>query len=1007
MNKLWALITQALHDVITAVQGITTKVPQLSAHLPQTQRKEFSAEVVRPDDLLVLTLDFYNLRIKSPGGDARLERVGPGNGFIVARFQPQSIAEQAFFEQADGAPIPGPGDPPVPPAPDPLLPPPVASRIAGPSQLVFRISDAQLPLAFDLGELLRAMRESEPVVQPRILRPSAVPPVGGQANFGGTRSQYSAIEAPVRLILSPDAQSRWLHADAPAKSADLKRTELWHTRLEGKKPTVSAVWSPDYDASNADPPPDDTNPFRTSLHAENRHQIVRSTSDHTLEGAKPAPVGRLLLSSQGAWMSLHAKWQTPLPLVEWRHIMTAGRDQYVRVVKEGNLFWGCHRAVFIKITERKVQMCKAGPLEGKAVAYLRQRYLVIVREPTRTYTHRHFPYRSVTIKTLVTPNLDLPETDDFFNHKENAFWPRVAGKNFEFQVEATDWEGRVSEFPAPMAFIVKTIADDPAKMDPIIAEYNKHVEAKRPQWERGLRGQKIAYAPPKDAGDTSLETLSMVFNAMKGSGSPRFLPMMHTAQVDVPAVREISGNTAPSTIKLDEKFAAASGDFGNMTEVFAQLVGTQTDVSFSSDKTGGMVAPDFQIAGLSRAFGPVGAEKIEEFADGSFNPGQMFAGVKVLGGIPLASIIKGLDNATPAVAGTRIPRLQSVRAVVDGKQVVETFYRWDLPKDFLAKTDLFEPEDGAQFFIAATVTRPLDGSPPDMKVEGALRNFKVKLRPGDELVALRFTEATFTARPNAKVDFGVVFNKFEFLGDLAFVNRLADVIPMDGFDDPPFLKLVLPPDPRPGVLVGFTQGIPTVGIGIFTLQNISFGASFYLPFINDPANLRLAFCERHQPFILTVSLFGGGGFFAIDIGFEGVRQIEAALEFGAAIALNLGVASGSASVMGGVYYRTTGADFEFSAYFRAAGALSVLGIITVSVELYIALTFTSKGLGGPHAGKLWGEARITVKIKIAFFSVKVSIGIEREFAGSDPKFIDAVSPSDWIDYCESFADYPA
>lgn len=105
-------------------------------------------------------------------------------------------------------------------------------------------------------------------------------------------------------------------------------------------------------------------------------------------------------------MNLHGKWSTPLPLIEWKHKMTAGRDQYVEVVKEGNLFWGCHRSVFIKITERKIQMVTAaGELEGKPGAYLRQIYRIIVKEPTRTYSHRHFPYRSVTIKSLVTPNL--------------------------------------------------------------------------------------------------------------------------------------------------------------------------------------------------------------------------------------------------------------------------------------------------------------------------------------------------------------------------------------------------------------------------------------------------------------------------------------------------------------------------------------------------------------------------------------------------------------------------
>ncbi|HMJ06780.1 MAG TPA: hypothetical protein VK474_11035, partial [Chthoniobacterales bacterium] len=147
-------------------------------------------------------------------------------------------------------------------------------------------------------------------------------------------------------------------------------------------------------------------------------------------------------------------------------------------------------------------------------------------------------------------------------------------------------------------------------------------------------------------------------------------------------------------------------------------------------------------------------------------------------------------------------------------------------------------------------------------------------------------------------------------------------------------------------------------------------------------------------------------FFAIDIGMAGVKLIEAALEFGASIALNLGVASGSATIMGGVYFQKSAAGFALSAYFRAAGELSVLGLITVSVEFYLSLNYASKGAPA-HGGKLWGQASLTVKIKIAFFSKSVSISIEREFAGSDPKFLDTVSPDDWTDYCGAFADYPA
>jgi len=1010
MNKLLMLLTGALQDVLAIFQGVGSQLPFLAAHPPQDQRKEFSVEVVRPDDLLVLTLDFYNLRINSASAGApRLERIGAGDGFIVAHFPPQSFGEQAFFETTPG--------PAAPEPPDPVLPPPVASRISGPSQLVFRLGAPLLPLDFSLEKILDAMAQSEPIVQPTIRQPPAIPAVGAVARFGGSRSQFSAIEAPYRVILSPSLESRWQHAFGPVTKPVSKRTELWHTRLS-ENATAGAVWSPDYAISNVSPPVTNV-PFRMSLNPNYRHEIVRSSADRSLVGAKPVDVKQLMLSSQGAWLSVHGQWQTDLTgldLAEWRHIMTAGRDQYARIVRDGYLFPLGHRAVIVTITERKIQAGRSGLVEGKPVAYLRQRKLIFLREPTKTYQHRHLPFRTATIKTLVTPNLDDPANSEILpGSADDAFWPRVAGEDFLFHVVATDWEGREIEFHTPLAFVIKTYAENssaapPGAMDKIINLYNGLGEADERR-TRSMGGQKIAFAPAQKSGDTTLETAAMIFAAAGANAAPRFLPMMTKAKVDVPAVRRISGDPAPSTIAFDQKYVAASGNvIGNMGEVFAYLVDQRTPVHFSPDKTGGMVAPNFDISGLSRAFGPVGGD-IAQFADGSFHPPDVFKGIKLLGGIELGSIINSVVNATPAVAGTDIPQLKNIRttAIVGGvsKEVFETSYRWDIKQSLLIKTGLFVPDAGAQFFIETIVDTPVDGSPPGFTVHGGLKNFAVRLLPGAELMALHFTSVEFTAKQNAKVDFAIIFKKFkkfEFLGMLSFVNKLQEVIPMDGFDDPPFLDLT--PPPHPGVVVGFTLGIPTVGIGVFTLQDIGFSASFYLPFIGEPANLRLAFCERHQPFILTVSALGGGGFFAIDIGLGGVTQIEAAFEFGAAVALNLGVASGTACVMAGVYFQKSDSGFAFSAYLRAAGSLSVLGIITVSVELYVSLNYQSDK-GKEHGGKLWGQASVTVKVKIAFFSKSVSISIEREFAGSDPKFIDTVSPADWSEYCGAFATYPA
>ena len=72
---------------------------------------------------------------------------------------------------------------------------------------------------------------------------------------------------------------------------------------------------------------------------------------------------------------------------------------------------------------------------------------------------------------------------------------------------------------------------------------------------------------------------------------------------------------------------------------------------------------------------------------------------------------------------------------------------------------------------------------------------------------------------------------------------------------------------------------------------------------------------------------------------------------------------------------------------------------------YLGLSYESKG-GGAHAGALWGQAKLTVKIEILFFSTSVGVSMEREFAGSDPAFRELIAPAAWTQYCDAFAETP-
>jgi hypothetical protein len=659
--------------------------------------------------------------------------------------------------------------------------------------------------------------------------------------------------------------------------------------------------------------------------------------------------------------------------------------------------------VKIIITERKLgarddhNQGMNGP-----VAYLRQRMFIVVREPVKAFGHREFPFRTVTFKTLITPNLIDPpdETLALASGGASTFWPRyeVAGvrRDVFFQLEGTDWDGQASTFAAPQIFVPAS-ADDPGPdIGKLVAAYNGGAGVLKPEPDGSARrslplgGQKVAFAPPLNPGDTTLETETLILGALNATGSPHFLPAMRGARVGIPAVRQIAGASAVSLIRFEDSYLGApASQFGNAGEVFARI-DAPPGIKFPVEKTGGLVAPDFTPQGISRSFGPVG--DVATFTSGSFDPGAIFAGIKILGGVPLDKIFQKIPFAWPSQAGPTIPGLTTV-ATKDG---IQTRYAWTVSRAQMQGQPMFEPLAGAKFTLDSVIDTPLDGKPPRFRVDGALEKFQVLLPPGaGALIAARFEHVRFHAGSDEKVDVSVRFDDIVFKNELSFVDDIREYIPLGGFVDPPHLDV-----DASGISAGFTLGIPTIGVGIFVLQDLSLSAGFHLPFIGGAAALRFAFCERDHPFLLTVSLLGGGGFFALDIGTDTVTNIEVSLEFGAAVAINLGVAAGKASITGGFYFQKSGAGVQFTAFFRAAGALSVLGIITVSIELYVGLTFQSKL---PNGGTLSGTASVKVKIKIVFFSVSVSVSIHRELAGSDPTFVQLIGQGDWAEYCGAFA----
>jgi hypothetical protein len=486
------------------------------------------------------------------------------------------------------------------------------------------------------------------------------------------------------------------------------------------------------------------------------------------------------------------------------------------------------------------------------------------------------------------------------------------------------------------------------------------------------------------------------------------------ADVHVEAVQRLTGSGAAVGMTFDPAYLGAGLDpASNAAGVFARI-GTVA-VTFGGGRGGGVARPDAHVDRISNRQGAVAST----FAKPEVTVADiqaLFGTAKLLGTFDLKDVLAGIGAVTPGhfdladlpeealeqlladpARHVEVPVLRTRPLDRDGHvEAVETRYVY---KPRLSKPPpgplcelLFEAQ--SELVLDARLVMPVGGGRPRSDVRGELRRFGLRFAG---VVKLTFAHLAFAAREGRKPDLTAEGLDLAFDGPLEFVNALKDVLPAGGFSDPPAVEVT-----PAGISAGFSLGVPSVGVGVFSLQNLALSARLSVPFTERPAGLRFALSERHHPFLVTVSLFGGGGFFALGVSARGVDEIEAALEFGGNVSLNLGVASGGVYVMAGVYFGLKGPVTTLTGYLRCGGYLSVLGLISISIEFYLAFTYRDKGGG---RCEIWGQARVSVCVEIAFFSKSVTLSIERRFAGAagDPTLEQLVGPGDWEAYCLAFA----
>lgn len=969
--------------------------------------------VVRPADMLVVDINLVNLRFDGH----RLVRRDPGEpAFVLVGLPPQHVMEEV--------------PPPLSTVTTTLGP--MKAFTAGATHLAFSVPATMDGLDLSLASLLDWAR-LVPITVP--VGPQ-VPDAPGSAVFQGI--PRSVLEFPTRLLVTYDEPVGWAVVPEPPEADG--PTALWHARLRGTQDdeVLLRAFATVRDRGGLPVP----NPLST----ENLEDIVTLTSRVELPGpgggpplevhSAPLHAEQFIVTPLGSSAHVHGAWEPlsqpaqdrftqagrrPPNLVLYDHITGLGRDQFVRTATHGRMTTG-HEAVHLKEFRR---VFVARPNDG-IVAYLQRQDRVVIKQPEVQYGpsgYRHegreMPFSALRITDRVTPLIQQPEPDP------DAFWVILqdSGKDHEFTLIGTDCEGREGgegrkvSFTMPLAFVADGVPQERLN--------NLYDPAQQPRLgdrlNRSMGGQVMAMAqpPPGAPGSTShaVGTLTFGLGIRNGNGKDRDLPVIGLpfvsgATVRVPAVEQFTPNGGALSVAFNETYLQQTMA-GHPAGAYLDLE-KAVSLTFGAEKAGGVASPNAAVKVITAQAGVIpemfktdsAGQVVDALPIGDIR--NAFDGAKMLGFITLGDILKSVtkdnlgalrqlgDAEIEAIlrdANGLLPApVLRIRDLVDG-QGKELRYVW--------KPSLERPASGparlldvskASLILDARTVRSKDAV-DQSTVEGRLSHFALDF---EGIARLEFAELRFRAGPGKKPDVTASGLELKFSKDLEFINTLRSALPADAFGPGSYL------DVQPsGIRAGFKLALPAIGLGALTLSNVSLGAELDVSFEEKPVSFRFSVSEREHPFNVTVSLLGGGGYFSMLVDAEGVQQVEGAIEFGGAAALNLGVASGGVSIMAGIRFSLDPDGATVGGYLRCNGNLTVLGIVTVTAEFYLQLTYEKHG----HESMVRGRGTLTVGVRIAFFSKSVSLTLERSFSGApgDPSFAQCVQPRHWHEYCLAFA----
>lgn len=838
------------------------------------------------------------------------------------------------------------------------------SRLAGPSTLHFDVP-VNTPIVLSTNGILSAMTtlcmRNDPWVQ-------------GQA---------TTLELPWRLLLAVQKTAKCRHGSGIVQAVDGATIPMWHTRVLGGSLSGYAEVRPMA-------APDAEVPFANNTPLHNK--MVRIAQAGRDNPDKTVKVDGLILSPCGAWFSGSVTY----PNLDWTHQTAMGRDYYVRIAIRGTLFPFGHGASVISVSQREFDV-------GTKTAGLQEKWALVITEPTKPYdvaadNSREFPFSRVDIEPVRVIPLQGPPLAP--NNK--AYWLRHPdNRPVDFTVRAWSPDGPVT-MQLPMLFSDTGV--DAQKLKNLYAAGPGAVSV-----AGGATTRLAAATPPKALVDraiplvvkkvgntvqkvdnTTVAVRSMILSATVNGAD--YFPRIDELEVVVPSITELTGGAAPPIVAkfAREVVTNPAGRFPTSLLQFTKSVA----LDFAATKAGSMAAANMTVNELSTKFGPTVA-KIPNIPN--MTPAQLFnESATVLGIVPLAKVMEKVTEP-PKITWAHDPP----RALMDWNETLK------------GEVGPFKTNDRPDGTSVSKVIVHVDTADPRRGVltTVSITDFSVGIpSPDNYYIKLIVSKLDFEASSGALPKTSFTVGGLDLGRELVIVKKLGDVM-KNALGSGPSLEV----NTRE-IKVSYALAAPTpLGLGLISIQNLMVQAGLTLSLAGDPIIVDFALGTRGHPFLVTVMGFGGGGYLELGVSARdggGLERFVGGIEFGAMVAMNFGVAQGEVHIFGGVVFVKQGSELQITGYIRVGGSVRVLGLITVSIELTVSLTYKTPNI-------LKGEARLVIAVDLTFWSTSVEIPASYTITGSRGLAIENASDTlshpvaaalgpvgndfPWRDYCQAYA----